>query len=98
MELRQGDYVTVEASQYPFPTVVSHNGEWFYSVRSALRWNTRGAVQKSWSAGEEEADKDDDPPDDGEEQWDIDTDAGAESGLPDSEDGGAYTSASSARR
>ena len=48
VELRQGDFVTVEASQYPFPTVVSDSGEWFKSVRRALRWNTRGAVQKSW--------------------------------------------------
>ena len=28
VELRQGDYVTVEESQYPFPTVVSGAGEW----------------------------------------------------------------------
>lgn len=51
VELRQGDYVTVEASQYPFPTVVSGGGEWFESVRRALRWNVRGAVQKGWSSG-----------------------------------------------
>ncbi|KAI5286399.1 NAD(+) kinase, partial [Ascosphaera atra] len=49
-ELRQGDYVTVEASQYPFPTVVAGKSEWFDSVRRALRWNTRGAVQRAWGA------------------------------------------------
>lgn len=49
IELCPGDYVTVEASQYPFPTVVSGGGEWFESVRRALCWNVRGAVQKGWN-------------------------------------------------
>lgn len=82
VELRQGDYVTVEASQYPFPTVVSDSGEWFTSVQRALRWNTRGAVQKSWDGGDGVGDAEDD--------WDIDTDAGltgTDSGLGPSEDG-----------
>ncbi|OGM47278.1 NAD+ kinase Utr1 [Aspergillus bombycis] len=90
VELRQGDYVTVEASQYPFPTVVSGSGEWFQSVQRALRWNTRGAVQKSFyrgsEAGLEGLDEDED------EEWDIDTDAGAagtDSGIGPSEDGDA---------
>ncbi|KAJ5793254.1 uncharacterized protein N7503_009232 [Penicillium pulvis] len=80
VELRQGDYVTVEASQYPFPTVVSDSGEWFTSVQRALRWNTRGAVQKSWDGDINDED----------EQWDIDTDtglAGTDSGIGPSEDG-----------
>jgi NAD+ kinase len=84
VELRQGDYVTVEASQYPFPTVVADSGEWFTSVQRALRWNTRGAIQKSWGGG---ADGDAELED---EQWDIDTDAGpngTDSGLGPSEDG-----------
>ncbi|KAE8146923.1 ATP-NAD kinase-like domain-containing protein [Aspergillus avenaceus] len=88
VELRQGDYVTVEASQYPFPTVVSGSGEWFESVQRALRWNTRGAVQKSFRG----SDADMDLPDEGEdEEWDIDTDAGlgTDSGLGPSEDGDA---------
>lgn len=94
VELRQGDYVTVEASQYPFPTVVSGSGEWFQSVQRALRWNTRGAVQKAWKG---DADGDGanfslSPADEEEEQWDIDTDAGmasTDSGLGPSEDGDA---------
>lgn len=83
VELRQGDYVTVEASQYPFPTVVSENGEWFTSVQRALRWNTRGAVQKSWNGGA------DGEPEEEDEEWDIDTDAGlgTDSGVGASEDG-----------
>ncbi|KAL5336587.1 ATP-NAD kinase-like domain-containing protein [Aspergillus crustosus] len=87
VELRQGDYVTVEASQYPFPTVVSNNGEWFQSIQRALRWNTRGAVQKSWHSGDASTDAADD---ENEEEWDIDTDAGyngTDSGLGPSEDG-----------
>jgi NAD+ kinase len=89
VELRQGDYVTVEASQYPFPTVVSNNNEWFTSVQRALRWNTRGAIQKSWDGGEDEyGDCNED------EQWDIDTDAGlvgTDSGIGPSEDGDALS-------
>ena len=53
VELRRGDCVQVEAGRYPFPTVVGAagaGGEWFESVRRALRWNTRGAVQKGFSA------------------------------------------------
>ncbi|KAJ5280557.1 hypothetical protein N7478_005929 [Penicillium angulare] len=92
VELRQGDYVTVEASQYPFPTVVSDSGEWFTSVQRALRWNTRGAVQKSWDSG---ADGDPDLNGDAEdEQWDIDTDTGlggTDSGIGPSEDGDAFS-------
>lgn len=52
VELRRGDCVQVEAGRYPFPTVVGEGGtggEWFESVRRALRWNTRGAVQKGFS-------------------------------------------------
>ncbi|KAL4778487.1 ATP-NAD kinase-like domain-containing protein [Aspergillus varians] len=88
VELRQGDYVTVEASQYPFPTVVANNGEWFQSIQRALRWNTRGAVQKSWHSGDASMESGDDENED--EEWDIDTDAGyngTDSGLGPSEDG-----------
>jgi NAD+ kinase len=91
VELRQGDYVTVEASQYPFPTVVSGGGEWFESVRRALRWNVRGAVQKGWSGvvdgvgAVEEEEK--------ESEFDIDFDntaTGTDSGVGQSEDGDVY--------
>ena len=54
MELRRGDCVQVEAGRYPFPTVVGKGGtggEWFESVRRALRWNNRGAVQKGFEGG-----------------------------------------------
>lgn len=94
LELRQGDYVTVEASQYPFPTVVSGQAEWVESVRRALRWNVRGAVQKAW--GDEDGEKvEGDGGTAEEEKWDIDTDAGTgygtDSGMGQSEDGGVGT-------
>jgi NAD+ kinase len=97
VELRQGDHVTIAASQYPFPTVTRAEGEWFDSVSRQLRWNTRGAMQKGWSGqgedrtgpgegegwaeGTEAGDEDLD-----DEGWDIDTDSGfygsEESGAP----------------
>jgi len=89
VELRQGDFVTVEASQYPFPTVVGEGGaggEWFESLRAALRWNTRGAVQKGWGGGEggEGAKEGEEL---GLEEWDIDTDPIVDSGIGASEEG-----------
>jgi NAD+ kinase len=83
IELKQGDYVTLEASQYPFPTVMAGNNEWVESVQRALRWNVRGAVQKGWDEGEDGEGT--------EEQWDIDIDNpahfGTDSGIGPSEDG-----------
>lgn len=56
VELRRGDHVTIAASQYPFPTVLSQPNEWFDSISRTLRWNSRGATQKAWDGdeGEEE--------------------------------------------
>lgn len=89
IELKQGDYVTLEASQYPFPTVMSGGNEWVESVQRALRWNVRGAMQKGWDDGG-------DAKDGAEEKWDIDTDSGpvggTDSGIGHSEDGGAGSS------
>ena len=56
VELRQGDHVTIAASQYPFPTVLSQPTEWFDSISRTLRWNNRGATQKAWDGDEEEED------------------------------------------
>ncbi|KAI9678019.1 MAG: NAD(+) kinase [Caeruleum heppii] len=72
IELKQGDHVTIAASQYPFPTVLAHPTEWFDSIGRTLRWNTRGAQQKSWSgqgpAGAGAGDQEDEGA-----EWDIDT-------------------------
>ncbi|KAL7892527.1 NAD kinase associated with ferric reductase [Trichoderma sp. SZMC 28014] len=71
VELKQGDHVTITASQYPFPTVTRTDTEWFDSVSRTLRWNVRAADQKPFDAsgispsGEEEDD----------DNWDIDTDS-----------------------
>lgn len=85
IELKQGDYVTLEASQYPFPTVMTGTNEWVESVQRALRWNVRGAVQKGWDEGDEE-----DSVNVG-DKWDIDIDSsplgGTDSGIGPSEDG-----------
>ena len=69
LELRQGDYVTITASQYPFPTVARTDTEWFDSVSRTLGWNVREATQKAFdpSAGGDGA---------GAAEWDIDTDSG----------------------
>ncbi|KAL1592847.1 NAD(+) kinase [Paraconiothyrium brasiliense] len=56
VELRQGDHVTIAASQYPFPTVLSQPTEWFDSISRTLRWNNRGAQQKAWDGDAEEKD------------------------------------------
>lgn len=85
IELKQGDYVTLEASQYPFPTVMTGTNEWVESVQRALRWNVRGAVQKGWDEGDEEENAN------GGDKWDIDIDSspigGTDSGIGPSEDG-----------
>ncbi|KAI4650831.1 hypothetical protein J4E90_010069 [Alternaria incomplexa] len=70
VELRQGDHVTIAASQYPFPTVLSQPTEWFDSISRTLRWNSRGATQKAWDGDEdgEEAEEEKEP------DFDIDFD------------------------
>ncbi|KAK0392483.1 hypothetical protein NLU13_1978 [Sarocladium strictum] len=76
IELRQGDHVTISASQYPFPTVTRTDTEWFDSVSRTLRWNTRAAAQKPFDASAVAPGAV--PKDDEEEEeigWDIDTDS-----------------------
>jgi NAD+ kinase len=69
--LKQGDCVTITASQYPFPTVTRTDTEWFDSVSRTLRWNTRAATQKGFDAGTSSDNGKDEDID-----WDIDTDSG----------------------
>ncbi|KAI1466811.1 ATP-NAD kinase [Daldinia caldariorum] len=89
VELKQGDCVTITASQYPFPTVMRTGTEWFDSVSRTLQWNTRAATQKGFESknGHSGSANEDDEP-----EWDIDTD----SAYYASEDGS--TSASPLRR
>ena len=69
VELKQGDHITIAASQYPFPTVMKSGSEWFESVSSSLKWNTRGAAQKGWDGLEDNEEAGD--------EWDIDFDDSA---------------------
>ncbi|KAL7945867.1 NAD kinase associated with ferric reductase [Trichoderma barbatum] len=71
VELKQGDHVTITASQYPFPTVTRTDTEWFDSVSRTLRWNVRAAAQKPFDATGISPDGDGDNDD----SWDIDTDS-----------------------
>ncbi|KAI1395495.1 ATP-NAD kinase [Hypoxylon fuscum] len=73
VELKQGDCVTITASQYPFPTVMRTGTEWFDSVSRTLQWNTRAATQKGFESKlteENGSAKEEDEP-----EWDIDTDS-----------------------
>lgn len=74
VELKQGDYVTITASQYPFPTVVRTQTEWFDSVSRTLRWNTRAATQKGFDSSANSLCPSEDGKDE-EPEWDIDTDS-----------------------
>jgi NAD+ kinase len=77
IELKQDDFVTLEVSQYPFPTVMASGNEWVESVQRALRWNVRGTVQKGWRSGTSTL---------------IQTPGrGTDSGIGQSEDGGTVT-------
>lgn len=109
IELKQGDYVTLEASQYPFPTVMRGGNEWVESVQRALRWNVRGAVQKGWGSKTDDEEGEDGDVEGGNgvgEKWDIDTDpgpsgVGTDSGIGQSEDevsGGGTGAGSPVRR
>jgi NAD+ kinase len=69
VELREGDYVTIAASQYPFPTVLARETEWIDSISRTLRWNTRGAAQKGWVRGDFQLEEQGDEP-----EFDIDFD------------------------
>ncbi|KNG45511.1 ATP-NAD kinase [Stemphylium lycopersici] len=70
VELRQGDHVTIAASQYPFPTVLSQPTEWFDSISRTLRWNSRGATQKAWDGDEDDKEAEEEK----EPDFDIDFD------------------------
>jgi NAD+ kinase len=76
LELRQGDYVTITASQYPFPTVLRTDTEWFDSVSRTLRWNVRAATQKSFNPALLSGAGCEDACDEDAAEWDIDTDSG----------------------
>ena len=75
VELRQGDHVTITASQYPFPTVTRTDTEWFDSVSRTLRWNVRAAAQKPFSSRFGPLPDEDGDAAAAEPEWDIDADS-----------------------
>ncbi|KAF2239113.1 ATP-NAD kinase [Viridothelium virens] len=102
VELRQGDHVTIAASQYPFPTVLSRDTEWFDSIGRTLRWNSRGAQQKGWGqTGNSSVDSNEMEANEG---FDIDieendqADSGFEGSMASGEGHGAPGTASPARK
>lgn len=84
VELRKGDYVEIQASRFPFPTVAKEESEWVDTVCRTFQWNQRER-QKPFGATKERVLGDDEDPDDEQvEEWDID-----DSGLGSSV-GGVY--------
>lgn len=41
LELKKGDFITIQASPYSFPTVESHSTEFIDSISRTLNWNVR---------------------------------------------------------
>ncbi|ORZ32340.1 ATP-NAD kinase-like domain-containing protein, partial [Catenaria anguillulae PL171] len=43
IELKQGDFVSITASKFPFPTICHHDqsSDWFHSLARCLHWNER---------------------------------------------------------
>ncbi|KAI9173012.1 hypothetical protein H9P43_007143 [Blastocladiella emersonii ATCC 22665] len=50
IELKQGDFVSITASKFPFPTICHHDqsSDWFHSLARCLHWNERQR-QKSFT-------------------------------------------------
>jgi hypothetical protein len=80
VELRKGDYVEIQASRFPFPTVAKEEGEWVDTVCRTFQWNQRerqkpfGTPKEGTTNGDDLNDglDDDDDDDDEQEEWDID--------------------------
>lgn len=59
-ELHPGDYVTISASRYPFPSVLPlerRSEDWIDSISRTLNWNSRQRQKafKEWKRDEDEA-------------------------------------------
>lgn len=61
VELNRGDFIRVEASKYPFPTVCAtgtQSKDWFNSLNRCLLWNQRTLQKSLDSSSEQESDTD----------------------------------------
>jgi NAD+ kinase len=75
VELRKGDYVEIQASRFPFPTVAKEEGEWVDTVCRTFQWNQRERQKPFASPKEKVGDVDSDDEEEPEEEWDIDDSA-----------------------
>ena len=74
VELRKGDYVEIQASRFPFPTVAKEEGEWVDSVCRTFQWNQRER-QKPISTSKQQNGDDDSDDEEPTEEFDIDDSA-----------------------
>jgi len=74
VELRKGDYVEIQASRFPFPTVAKEEGEWIDTVCRTFQWNQRER-QKPFATQKETNGDEDSENEEQEEDWDIDDSA-----------------------
>jgi NAD+ kinase len=76
VELRKGDYVEIQASRFPFPTVAKEEGEWIDAVCRTFQWNQRER-QKPFGTSMEQGASDEDSENEDQtiEEWDIDDSA-----------------------
>lgn len=74
LELRKGDYVEVQASRFPFPTVTKEEGEWVDTVCRTFQWNQRER-QKPFGTSKDQSNGENSDEDEPEEVWDIDDSA-----------------------
>jgi NAD+ kinase len=84
VELRKGDYVEIQASRFPFPTVIKEEGEWIDTVCRTFQWNQRERQKPFGPIKETKHNEDSDSEEEEVEEFDID-----DSGLG-SSTGGLY--------
>jgi NAD+ kinase len=84
VELRKGDHVEIQASRFPFPTVIKEEGEWIDTVCRTFQWNQRERQKPFGTIKETNCNEDSDSEEEEVEEFDID-----DSGLG-SSTGGLY--------
>ena len=73
VELRKGDYVEIQASRFPFPTVAKEEGEWIDNVCRTFQWNQRERQKPFGTIKESKHNNDDSDSEEEEvEEYDID--------------------------
>ena len=75
VELRKGDYVEIQASRFPFPTVAKEEGEWVDTVCRTFQWNQRERQKPFGTPKEQGMSEDSESEDEHVQEWDIDDSA-----------------------